>query len=153
MKVRVIAEDNIIICNMMMTIYLAPEDLAIAISSTAILGVCHHRHHHHHRHHRHHRHHHNTGLRQPRGRLVRGGRSHSMCVERGEVSFQHFVERGAISCRHLLSLFASLKPLVPVFHPSSRVKNLDRCKSTSSQPQGAFGNTRRGMVRDALWKG
>ena len=116
MKVRVIAEDNIIICNMMMTIYLAPEDLAIAISSTAILGVCHHRHHHqrhhqrHHRQHCHHRHHHNTGLRQPRGRLVRGGRSHSMCVERGEVSFQHF---------------SSLKPLVPVFHPSSRAKNLD----------------------------
>lgn len=42
------------------------------------------------------------GLRRPRGRLVRGGRSYSMCVDRGE---------------------------------------------------GAFGGSRRGLVRDALWKG
>ena len=41
MKVRVIAEDNIIISNMMMMMYLATENLAFAISSVAILGVCH----------------------------------------------------------------------------------------------------------------
>ena len=50
----------------------------------------HHQCHHHCLHHRHHCHHHNTGLR-PRGRLVRGGRSYSMCVERGEVRWQHFL--------------------------------------------------------------
>ena len=27
-----------------------------------------------------------TGLRRPRGRFVRGGRSYSMCVDRGEVA-------------------------------------------------------------------
>ena len=41
MKVRVFAEDNFIISKIMMMIYLAPEEIAIAISSIAISGVCH----------------------------------------------------------------------------------------------------------------
>ena len=41
MKVRVFAEDNIIISKIMMMIYLAPEEIAIAKSFIAILGVCH----------------------------------------------------------------------------------------------------------------
>ena len=43
MKVRVIADDNIIISNMMMMMNLenlATVDLAVVISSVAILGVC-----------------------------------------------------------------------------------------------------------------
>ena len=55
MKVRVTAEDNILIINMMMMNWwypedLATEDLAVVISSVPILGVRHHYHHDHYDH-------------------------------------------------------------------------------------------------------